>query len=60
MVGKGTAGDVAEAVQGRVEAELQLKDETTGSPQSEIQTLTKRLDDVERKLDTILKKLPGR
>jgi len=60
VVGKGTEGDVAEAVESRVEAEIRLKDETTTGPRAEIEALTRRLNDVERKLDQILKKLPER
>ena len=40
IVGKGTEGDVAEAVESRVEAEIRLKDETTAGPRAEIEALT--------------------
>jgi RNA polymerase sigma-70 factor (ECF subfamily) len=59
VIGKGTQADVAEAVQSRVEAEIQLEDAATSS-KAEIEALARRLGEVERKLDQILKRLPER
>jgi outer membrane protein TolC len=58
VVGKGTQGDVAEAVQSRVEAEILLKDAGVARPTAQIEALTRRLNEVERKLDQLLKKQP--
>jgi hypothetical protein len=58
-IGKGTIADVLEAVQNRVEAEIQLKPEATANPSAQIEVLSRRLADVERKLDQLLKQQGG-
>jgi RNA polymerase sigma-70 factor (ECF subfamily) len=59
VVGKGTEGDLAEAVQSRVEAEIQLGEAASAKPSAEIEALKRRLGDVERKLDQLLKQQGG-
>jgi RNA polymerase sigma-70 factor (ECF subfamily) len=59
LLGKGTEGDVAEAIQNRVEAEIQFVRAAETRPSPDIEALSRRLADVERKLDQLLKQKAG-
>jgi hypothetical protein len=55
ILGKGTPADVAEAIQSRVEAEVLLLNSNVSKPRAGIEALERRLSEVERKLDGLLK-----
>jgi hypothetical protein len=57
-VGRGTVADVAEAYERRLEAELDLK--LSQREAGEMATLTRRLNDLERKVDQLLKERAGK
>ena len=59
-VGKGTVADVSEIAQNRLEAEVRLKAAKEPGPAADVIALERRLSEVERKLDQLLKKLPER
>jgi RNA polymerase sigma factor (sigma-70 family) len=54
-VGKGTVADLAEINQNRLEAEVMLMKAKEAKPSPEVVALERRLSEVERKLDRILK-----
>jgi hypothetical protein len=54
-VGKGTIEDVAEITQNRLEAEVMLMKAKQAKPSPDVAVLERRLSEVERKLDQILK-----
>jgi len=58
VVGKGTAADVAEIEQNRLEAEVMLMKAKQAKPAPELLALEHRLSEVEHKLDQILKAQP--
>ncbi len=59
-VGKGTVADVSEIAQNRLEAEVRVKIAKEAGPSADVAALERRLSDVERKLDQLLKKQPER
>jgi len=59
-VGKGTVADVSEIAQNRLEAEVRVKIAKESGPSTNIAALERRLNEVERKLDQLLKKQPER
>ena len=54
-VGKGTVADVSEINQNRLEAEVMLMKAKEAKPSPDVAALERRLSEVERKLDQILK-----
>ena len=55
---QGTVGDVAETNQNRLEAEVMLMKAKEAKPSPDVAVLERRLSEVERKLDQILKSQP--
>ena len=57
-VGKGNVDDVSELTQNRLEAEVMLKKAKEAKPWSDVASIERRLSELERKLDQILKSQP--
>ena len=57
-MGRSTVADVSEIAQDRLEAELRVRDAKEARPTADVAALERRLKEVERKLDQLLKKLP--
>ncbi len=55
VVGKGTEADVTEITQNRLEAEVMLKQARESKPAPDLAALERRLSELERKLDRVLK-----